>query len=384
MVKFLLDQIANTHGIKALTSIKSLLEACNDGVFSHIRTEIVSNNGIAVILKYIRKDFACKDPWRQKEENQQVGFQIIVHLTRDLENVARIIQDIFNTTIIANNSLFDFMSEDQKDRLHLAELQNNIHAYWMISDLIRNTMYELPRFSEYYIANVIHRIERDSESTQALLYLFGILFCLLSKDKENVYAAIILKGQTIDPILRIYGMDHKNNPSLDEVLNQVVCIIYKASDSEEVRNKIIDSSRHLKLFNTSTTTWEHKFGTFSSDEPSETSSQDDEPDDWRSRMQDFHASNDDSDEDSNETDNDTVSDRDSNGDSFSEASDVSDNIVSSDSEDGAGHHVFRNASEHGDSDFSEASSSSEDREDDARSSCYDDSGSEDREDTTFL
>jgi hypothetical protein len=101
-------------------------------------------------------------------------------------------------------------------------------------------------------------------------------------------------------------------------------------------------------------------------------------------MQDFYASNDDSDEDSNETDNDTVSDRDSNGDSFSEASDVSDNIVSSDSEDGAGHHVFRNASEHGDSDFSEASSSSEDREDDARSSCYDDSGSEDREDTTFL
>jgi len=188
MVKFLLDQIANTHGIKALTSIKLLHEACKDGLFSDIRHEIVSNNGIAVVLKYIRKDFACKDSWRQKEENQQVGFQIIVHLTLDLQNVVRIIEDIFNTTIIANNALFDFMSDNQKDRLHLAELQNNIHAYWMMADLIHHTMYELPRFSEHYIGNVIQRIERDSESTQALLYLSGILFCLLSKDEENVYA----------------------------------------------------------------------------------------------------------------------------------------------------------------------------------------------------
>jgi hypothetical protein len=364
MVKFLLDQIANTHGIKALTSIKSLLEACNDGVFSHIRKEIIFYNGIDVILKYIRKDFTCKESWRQKEENQEVGFQIIIHLTRDLENVMRIIENIFKTTIIAKNALFDFMSDDQKDRLHLAELQNNIHAYWMILDLIRNTMYELPRFSEHYIGNVVHRIERDFESTQALLYLFGILFCLLSKDKENVYAAIILKVQNIDPILRIYGMDHKNNQSLDEVANEVLYILYKASDSKEVRKKITDSSRDLKLFNTTTTTWEHKFGTFSCDEPSETSSQDEEPDDWRSRMIPFYESNDDSDEDSNDTDNDTVSDRDSNNDSLSEVSAVSDNIVSSDSEDGAGHHFFRKGSDCDKSEFTTES----DSEDDAISS----------------
>jgi len=363
MVKFLLDQIANTHGIKALTSIKSLLEAFQDGLFYNVRRSIVFYNGIDVILKYIRKDFTCKDSWKQKEENQEVGFQILLKLTRYSENVVEIVGKIFKTTLPEKNVLFSFMSDDQKEKLQLAELQNNIHAYWMILNLIQPHFLELPRISEYHIENVIDRIERDFESTQALLYLFGILFCLLSKDKENVYAAIILKGQNIDPILRIYGMDHKNNQSLDEVANEVLYILYKASDSKEVRKKITDSSRDLKLFDTTTSTWEHKFGTFSCDEPSETSSQDEEPDDWRSRMIPFYESNDDSDEDSNDTDNDTVSDRDSNDDSLSESSAASDNIVSSDSEDGAGHHFFRKASDHDDSDFSE------DSEDNARSSC---------------
>jgi len=104
-----------------------------------------------------------------------------------------------------------------------------------------------------------------------------------------------------------------------------------------------------------------------------------------SGLKPFHASNDDSDEDSNETDsNDTLSDKDSNDDSLSEMSAFSDNIVSSDSEDGAGHHFFRKASDYGEndanSDFSEGSSIIEDREDDARSLCYADSGSEDKED----
>ena len=350
MVKFLLDQIANTNGIKALTSIKTLLKACKNGVLSHVREDIVSYNGIDVILKYIRKDL--RDSWRQKEENQEVGFQILLQLTRDPGIVVEMVEKIFKTTILAKNVLFDFMSDHQKKILHLAELQNNIHAYWMILDLIRPTFFELPRISEYHIEIVIDRIERDFESTQALLYLFGILFCLLSNDEEKVYAAIMLKSKNIDQILRIYNMDHKKNHSLDEVINEVLYKLYSASDSLEVRNKIIHSSRDLNFFDESTTTWVERFGTFSFDEPSETSSEDEEPDDWRSRMVPFYASNDDSDEDSNDTDHDTVSDRDSNDDSLSEFSAVSDNIVSSDSEDGAGHHFFRKDSDYGDSDFS--------------------------------
>jgi len=61
MVNFLLDQIANTHGIKALASIKLLLEACKIGIFSSVRREIVTYNGNDVIFEYIRKDFTCKD-----------------------------------------------------------------------------------------------------------------------------------------------------------------------------------------------------------------------------------------------------------------------------------------------------------------------------------
>jgi len=395
MVKFLLDQIANTHGNKALTSIKTLLEACKNGVWSHVRKDVVSYNGIDIILKYIRKDFTCKDSWKKKDENQEVGFHILLQLTRDPENVVEMVEKIFKTTILAKNVLFHFMSDDQKKSLHLAELQNNIHAYWMILDLIRPTFFELPRILEYHIEIVIDRIERDFESTQALLYLFGILICLLSNDKEKLYAAIMLKSKNIDPILRIYSMDHKKNQSLNEVMNEVVYKLYSASDSLEVRNKIIHSSRDLNFFDESTTTWVERFGTFSFDEPSETSSEDEEPDDWRSRMVPFYASNDDSDEDSNDTDHDTVSDRDSNDDSLSEFSAVSDNIVSSDSEDGAGHHFFRKGSECDDNDvngdFSAESSMSEEMqdnedsgsEDDARGSCYEDSGSEDKEDDTF-
>ena len=107
------------------------------------------------------------------------------------------------------------MSDDQKEKLHLAELQDNIYAYWMILDLIplisssmriyyfAPTFFDLPRLSEFQIENVIDLIERDFKSTQALLYLFGILYCLLKNDKENMYAVIMLKSKNIDRILRI-------------------------------------------------------------------------------------------------------------------------------------------------------------------------------------
>ena len=146
MVKILLDQIANTHGIKALTSIKLLLEACQNGVFSNVRREIVSYDGIDVILKYIRKDFTRKDSWKQKEENQDVGFQILLQLTRDPENVVKMVEIFFKTTVFAKNVLLSFISDDQKKKLHLAEMQNNIHAYWMILDLIRPTFLNFREF----------------------------------------------------------------------------------------------------------------------------------------------------------------------------------------------------------------------------------------------
>jgi len=146
MVKILLDQIANTHGIKALTSIKLLLEACQNGVFSNVRREIVSYDGIDVILKYIRKDFTRKDSWKQKEENQDVGFQILLQLTRDPENVVKMVEIFFKTTVFAKNVLLSFISDDQKKKLHLAEMQNNINAYWMILDLIRPTFLNFRQF----------------------------------------------------------------------------------------------------------------------------------------------------------------------------------------------------------------------------------------------
>jgi hypothetical protein len=357
IVKFLLDQIAKTHGVKALTSIQILLEACTNGI---------SLNGIDIILEYIREDFAwCKDSWQRKEENQEVGFQILLQLAKNSENVMKMVEKILKTTVHANNVLSSFMSDDQKEQLHLAELKNNIHAYWMILDLIRPTYFELPQILEYHIEIVIDRIERDFESTQALLYLFGILFCLLDNDKENLYSAIILKGKNIDRILRIYRMDRKFNPTLDELINEVAYILYSKSDSSEVRKNIMDSSHDHKIFDEVTTTWVERFGTFSCDEPSETSSEDEECDDWRSKMKPFYASNDDSDEDSNDTDSDTLSDRDSNNDSLSEVSAVSDNIVSSDSEDGAGHYFFRKSSDCDGTDVASEFNSEIDSEDDA-------------------
>jgi len=217
---------------------------------------------------------------------------------------------------------------------------------------------------------------------------------LLEHDENKFYAAIMMKRNNIDQIIQIYSMEHSYNPSLKEVMNNVMYSLYSQSDSPQLCNKILNSSSERGIFDTRRTSWQDKFLIFRFEEPEEILYGYQEHkrsvyDRW-SRLKPFHPSNDDSDEDSNDTDHDTVSDRDSNDDSLSEFSAVSDNIVSSDSEDGAGptrgplvgHHFFRKSNDYGDSDFSEASSISEDREDDARSACYEDTDSGHKEDAS--
>jgi hypothetical protein len=281
------------------------------------------------------------------------------------------------------------MTNDQKEKFHLAELQNNIYAYWMILSIMKiSAVFCYPMFSELQVENVLDLMERDFKSTQALLYLFGMLYCLLKYDKDNIYAKMLLKKRHLNRICNIYILDHNYNPNLNEALNMVMYYLHKRCDDFEKCQEIAGCSLDNQIFERRKTSWVHKFATFSFEEPEETLTEDQKRHNrvyllWRA-LKPFHASNDDSDEDSNDTDNDTASNRDSNDDSLSEASSVSDNIVSSDSEDGAGHHFFRKSSDYGEndsnSDLSEASSMSEDSEEDARSSCYADSDSEDTED----
>ena len=106
---------------------------------------------------------------------------------------------------MAQESVFwSLMTNDQKENFHLAELQNNIYAYWLILTIMKiSAVFYYPMFSELQVENVLDLMERDVKSTQALLYLFGILYCLLKNDKENMYAVIMLKSKNIDRILRI-------------------------------------------------------------------------------------------------------------------------------------------------------------------------------------
>jgi len=245
-----------------------------------------------------------------------------------------------------------------------------------------------PMFSELQVENVLDLMERDFKSTQALLYLFGMLYCLLKYDESNIYAEMLLKKRHLNRICNIYILDHNYNPNLNEALNMVMYYLHEECDDLEKCQKIAGCSLDNQIFKRRKTSWVDKFATFSFEEPEETLTEDQKRHNrvylhWRG-LKPFHASNDDSDEDSNDTDNDTASNQDSNDDSLSEASSVSDNIVSSDSEDGAGHHFFRRSSDYGEndsnSDLSEANSMSKDSEEDARSSCYADSDSEDKED----
>ena len=114
-IQFLLDQIENTHGIKSLTSIKMLLEACKLGIHSNVRAEIVSFNGIDIILDYMRKDFVVNKSLERKKENQQVGFEIFLELTKEPENAEKMIAKIFQTTLFQETVFFSLMTDDRRE-----------------------------------------------------------------------------------------------------------------------------------------------------------------------------------------------------------------------------------------------------------------------------
>jgi len=161
-----------------------------------------------------------------------------------------------------------------------------------------------------------------------------------------------------------------------EVLQSVLQRVLHNDDSE-INRKIYQCLFSNRTFNEQDTICESNFRIFSFSEPDEILSEDQKYHNlinnrWRA-LKPFNESHDDSDEDSDDIDsNDTLSDEDSDNDSLSEMSAFSENITSSDSEDGAGHHFFRKKSfcdeNDQDSDFGE-SLSSDDGEDIARSSC---------------
>jgi len=391
LVQFLLDQIANTHGITALTSMKTLDNACGRYQICGIREDFMLLNGIEVIFNYIRTDFVGTGHLERKKLIQNLAAEIFWICSGARGSRPKMFESFFKITISQESVFWSLMTNDQKDNFHLAELQNNIHAYWMILTIMKYSAVLLhPMFSELQVENVLDLMERDFKSTQALLYLVGMLYCLLKYDRENIYAKMLLKTRHLNRLIKIYILDHKYNPNLNEALNMVMYYLHEKCDDLEKCGEIAGCSLDNQIFERRKTSWVHKFATFSVEEPEETLSEHQKRHNlvylrWKG-LKPFHALNDDSDEDSDDSDNDTASNRDSNDDSLSEASSVSDNIVSSDSEDGAGHHFSRRSSDYGDndsnSDLSEASSMSEDSEEDARSSCYADSDSEDKEDAS--
>jgi len=161
-IKFLLDQIANTQGIKSLASIKMLLQACKLGTHSNMRAEIVSFNGIDIILDYTRKDFVLDKSLQRKKENQQIGFEIFLELKHESENTVKIIAKIFQTSFSQETVFSNLMTDDQKDNFHLAQLKNNIYAYWMILNIIKPPFMVNPRFTALQVEIVLDLIERDT------------------------------------------------------------------------------------------------------------------------------------------------------------------------------------------------------------------------------
>jgi len=103
-------------------------------------------------------------------------------------------------------------------------------------------------FSELQVENVLDLMERDFKSTQALLYLFGILYCLLRYDKDNIYAKILSKTRNLNRIVEIYVLDHNYNPNFKEVVNIVMYYLYDKCDDSEKREKISGSSIDDQIF----------------------------------------------------------------------------------------------------------------------------------------
>ena len=149
-IKLLLDQIANTHGIKALTSIKMLLKACKRGPQSGIRKDIVLLNGIDVILEYMRKDVVVNGYLERKNESQCVGFELFCLFMIDAGSAPEMVESIFKSTLAQESMFLSLMTNDQNDKFHLAELQNNIYAYWMILTIIKAPLYSAIRCSQNF------------------------------------------------------------------------------------------------------------------------------------------------------------------------------------------------------------------------------------------
>ena len=384
-IKFLIDQIANTNGIKALTSIKMLLHGCEiGGLNSNIRTELVSFNGIDIILNYMRKDFVVNNHLERKEENQQVGFKIFLELRKEPDSMIKMVDKIIQTTLFQETIFLGVMTNNHKEKFHLAQLKNNVYAYWMILNIIRTPFLLYQYFSAQQTEIILDLIERDFESTQALLYLFGILYRLLVDDETNFFSNIMLKKKNVDRIIRFYRLPRNYNLILDEVMQVVMYHLFAVCDDSKIRHEFWKFWKNNETFLSQDRICESKFRIFSFDEPDEVLSEDQNLqkllNDRFSSFKKFYPSNDDSDEDSNDIDsNDTLSDEDSDNDAGSEISAFSDNIISSDSEDGAGHYFLRKGMDYDgddqDSNLSSESSISDESEDGARSSCYADTSS---------
>ena len=64
----------------------------------------------------------------------------------DAGSALEMVESIFETTL-AQESV---MTNDQKDKFHLAELQNNIYAYWIILTIIKAPLYSTIRCSQNF------------------------------------------------------------------------------------------------------------------------------------------------------------------------------------------------------------------------------------------
>ena len=133
-------------------------------------------------------------------------------------------------------------------RVYEVQIHENLSYRVLLVIIKRSVVFYYPMFSELQVENVLDLMERDVKSTQALLYLFGILYCLLRYDKNNIYAKILWKTRNLNRIIEIYILDHNYNPNFKKAVNIVMYYLYEKCDDSEKREKISGSSIDDQIF----------------------------------------------------------------------------------------------------------------------------------------
>jgi len=364
-IKFLVEDISKTDEDTASLSLNMLGRICDEreqffqvhgeddfiytNEYGHrmYRSVIVDAHGISIILAHMRQH--CDDGL-----TKEAGWKVLQDISRDTSSQrVNILSGIFKSIEPKNRSgLLRFMTDEQQKNIRRAEIQVNLHAYWMLYQLTKPVDFNrLPKdvllyfTTEHGVEKVLDLLRRDHMSSKASVYLFAVLLNLAkTADDDKLLFTTLSQRRNLEFVMQCWEQ-YRYYADFVSVSNAVVDYLAHADadrSSGSVHRTIVHSIDDTTLYNLNVPSlygYSDIFPEYDSDDSEEEFP--DAPSHLAGMVPFLAASDEDEDQDEDD-DGDVESEGNGSGednedeDSASEKSVFSDNVVSSESEDGAG------------------------------------------------